>query len=163
MLLHFLGLILYSSAKRTDKKNIPFVVKTSFTHLNSRRPSLPNSLNPLNPTGYYMYHRGSTFTSSTFCPHNVFMCFVTGFYNQDGVSLLRGTYCPHSVFVCFVRIWEQTAIISLYSINWLVFITETECVYCTVRSAHTVYLCVLSGSEKKQRLFHCTTLTDWFL
>jgi hypothetical protein len=27
----------------------------------------------------------------------------------------------------FVWISEQTAIISLYSINWLVFITETEC------------------------------------
>jgi len=26
------------------------------------------------------------------------------------------------------------AIISLYSINWLVFITETECVYYAVRS-----------------------------
>jgi len=29
---------------------------------------------------------------------------------------------------------EQTAIISLYNINWLVCITETECVYCTVRT-----------------------------
>ena len=29
--------------------------------------------------------------------------------------------------MCFVWIWEQTAIISLYSINWLVFITETVC------------------------------------
>jgi hypothetical protein len=29
--------------------------------------------------------------------------------------------------MCFVWIWEQTAIISLYSINWLVFITETKC------------------------------------
>ena len=29
-----------------------------------------------------------------------------------------------TVFVCFVWIWEQTAIISLYNINWLVFITE---------------------------------------
>jgi hypothetical protein len=27
------------------------------------------------------------------------------------------TFCSHSVFVCFVRISEQTAIISLYSIN----------------------------------------------
>ena len=26
--------------------------------------------------------------------------------------------------MCFVWIWEQTAIISLYNINWLVFITE---------------------------------------
>ena len=35
--------------------------------------------------------------------------------------------------MCFVWIWEQTAIISLYSINWLVFITE-ESVYCAVRT-----------------------------
>ena len=42
-------------------------------------------------------------------------------------------FCPHSVLMCFVWIWEQTVIISLYSINWLVFITETECVYCAVR------------------------------
>jgi hypothetical protein len=31
------------------------------------------------------------------------------------------------------------------------------------RSAHRVYLCVLCGSENKQRLFPYTTLTDWFL
>ena len=36
--------------------------------------------------------------------------------------------------MCFVWIWEQTAIISLYNINWLVCITETECVYCEVRT-----------------------------
>ena len=36
--------------------------------------------------------------------------------------------------VCFVWIWEQTAIISLYSIKWLVCITETERVYCAVRT-----------------------------
>ena len=39
-----------------------------------------------------------------------------------------------TVFMCFVWIWEQTAIISLYSINWLVCITETESVYCAVRT-----------------------------
>jgi hypothetical protein len=44
------------------------------------------------------------------------------------------TFCPHSVFMCFVWIWEQTAIISLYSINWLVFITEIYSVYCAVRT-----------------------------
>jgi len=33
----------------------------------------------------------------------------------------------------------------------------------TVRSAHTVYLCVLCGSENKQRLFPYTALTDWFV
>ena len=29
----------------------------------------------------------------------------------------------------------------------------------TIRSAHTVYLCVLCGSQNKQRLFHSTALT----
>jgi len=32
-----------------------------------------------------------------------------------------------------------------------------------LRFAHTVYLCVLCGSENKQRLFPYTTLTDCFL
>jgi hypothetical protein len=39
--------------------------------------------------------------------------------------VLHSTFYPHTVFMCFVWIWEQTAIISLYSIDWLVFITET--------------------------------------
>ena len=128
--------------------------------------------------------------------------------------VLHSTFCLHTVFMCSVWIWEQTAIISLYSIDCLVFITETEIVYCAVRftfyvlpthciyvfcvdlrtnsdyfivqhwlvgfynwdgvcllcgtfyilrSAHTVYLCVLCGSENKQWLFHCTTLTDWLV
>ena len=45
-------------------------------------------------------------------------------------------FCPHNALTCFVWIWEQTAIISLYNINWLVCITETECVYCAVRTGH---------------------------
>jgi hypothetical protein len=51
-------------------------------------------------------------------------------------------FCPHSVVMCFVWISEQTAIISLYSINWLVFVTETECVYCAVRTGYpsTIYV-----------------------
>ena len=32
-----------------------------------------------------------------------------------------------------------------------------------LRSAHTVYLCVLCGSQNKQRLFPYIALTDWFL
>ena len=131
-----------------------------------------------------------------------------------GLIFSNSTFCPHSVFMCFVWIWEQTAIISLHSTDWLVFITEMECVYCAVRStfyvlpsqciyvfcvdlrtnsdyfsvqhwlvgfynwdgvclprgtfyilrsANTVYLCVLCGPENKQRLFHCTALTGWFL
>ena len=36
--------------------------------------------------------------------------------------------------MCFVWISEQTAIISLYNIKWLIFINETESVYCAVRT-----------------------------
>ena len=39
----------------------------------------------------------------------------------------NSSFCPHNVFMCFVWIWEQTAIISLYNINWLVFINEKVC------------------------------------
>jgi len=97
---------------------------------------------------------------------------VSSYILYQGTTFKNSTFCPHSVFVCFIRTCEQTAIISLYSINWLVFITETECVYCAVQtgslciillSVHTVYLCVLCGSENKQRLFPYTALTDWFL
>ena len=97
--------------------------------------------------------------NSTFCPHSVFMCSVwiweqtaiISLYSinwlvcitetecvycagTDWIFIYNSTFCPHSVFICFVWIWERTAIISLYSINWLVFITETECVYCGVRT-----------------------------
>jgi len=51
------------------------------------------------------------------------------------ITFNNSTFCPHSVFMCFVWISEQAANISLYSINWLVYITETECVYCVVRTA----------------------------
>jgi hypothetical protein len=119
----------------------------------------------------------------------------------------------HTVYVCFFFVDLRSKIISLYSIDWLVFITEAECVYCAVpstfyvlptqciyvfcvdlrtnsdyftvqhwlvgfyiwdgvcllsgtfyilRSAHTVYLCVLCGFQNKQRLFFCTALTGWF-
>jgi hypothetical protein len=42
--------------------------------------------------------------------------------------------------MCFVWISEQTAIISLYSINWLVFITETECLLRGTSSVFTYTL-----------------------
>ena len=40
----------------------------------------------------------------------------------------NSTFYPHTVFMCFVWISEQTAIIPLYNINWLVFINQS--VYC---------------------------------
>jgi len=67
------------------------------------------------------------------------------------------------------KIISENTIISPYVNNGLSFTTETDCVYCAVRtgslyiilrSAHTVYLCVLCGSENKQRLFTYTALTE---
>jgi len=55
-------------------------------------------------------------------------------YVPPGLTFKNSMFCPHSVFMCSVWISEQTQIISLYSINWLVFITEAECVYCAVRT-----------------------------
>jgi hypothetical protein len=63
----------------------------------------------------------------------------------------NSTFCPHSIFMCFPWISEQTAIISLYSINWLVFITETECVYCAVR---TESLCIVQDNINLYRVTH---------
>ena len=45
-------------------------------------------------------------------------------YVPPGLTFSNSTFCLHRVFVCFVWISEQTAIVSLYSINWLVFVTE---------------------------------------
>jgi hypothetical protein len=52
-------------------------------------------------------------------------------------------------------------------------VLTTEIPVVTIRTAtynvqnlhyvHTVHLCVLCGSESKQRLFPYTALTDWFL
>jgi hypothetical protein len=54
------------------------------------------------------------------------------------VCLLRGT---DWVFMCFVWIWEQTAIISLYSINLAGLYNE-----------HTVY-CAVGVNSMQQSLF----------
>jgi hypothetical protein len=63
----------------------------------------------------------------------------------------NSTFCPHSVFMCFVWIWEQTAIISLYSINWLGFVTVMECVYCAVRTGSLYKIQVNLGQKKSYR------------
>jgi hypothetical protein len=55
-------------------------------------------------------------------------------YGIASLTFSNSLFCPHSVFTCFLWIWEQTAIISLYNINWLVCTTEMESVYCAVRT-----------------------------
>ena len=60
--------------------------------------------------------------------------------------------------MCFVWISEQTAIISLYSINWLVFVTERNCVYCAVR---TGCLCIIVVNVRVSS-FHTHVRTNVF-
>jgi hypothetical protein len=40
------------------------------------------------------------------------------------LTFTNSPFCPHTVFTCFAWISEQTAIISLHNINWLVCITR---------------------------------------
>ena len=67
-------------------------------------------------------------------------------------------FFPHNVFMCFVWISEQTAIISLYNINWLVFINQTECVYCAVQTGYLDQTYVASSFEVKILSYPCINL-----
>ena len=49
----------------------------------------------------------------------------------SGLTFEDSIFCAQSVHV---RISEQISVISLHSINWLVCVSETECVYCAVRN-----------------------------
>ena len=46
----------------------------------------------------------------------------------------KNSTCRHFCVECFVRISEQTATFALYVIDWLIFITVVESVYCAVRT-----------------------------
>jgi len=77
-------------------------------------------------SGHCMYRTVVTICTaqwSLYVPHN-------GHYMYASLTFSNTMFCPHSVFMCFVWISEQTAIISLYSIKWLDFITEMQCVHC---------------------------------
>jgi len=50
-------------------------------------------------------------------------------YVYPWLTFTNSTFCPHSSFMCFAWIWEQAAIIWLYIIYWLVFITEIRCAW----------------------------------
>jgi len=35
-----------------------------------------SDIDPLKPSGYFLYHQVSNYKNSTLCPHSVFMCSV---------------------------------------------------------------------------------------
>ena len=94
------------------------------------------------------------FITETEC---VYCAVRTGSLYTASLTFSNSTFCPHSVFMCFVWIREQATIISLYSINWLVFITETECVYCAVRtgSLYTASLTFSNSTFCPHSVFMC--------
>jgi len=46
------------------------------------------------------------------------------------MTFRNSAFCPQTISACFAQFSWQTATTSLHSIKWLVFMTETECVYC---------------------------------
>jgi len=67
---------------------------------------------------------------------------------------IQQLYALPTLYLCFVFIWEQTAVCATYSINWLVFITEMECVYSAVRTGSlnkAVFLCMVSTCKIRRR------------
>jgi len=52
---------------------------------------------------------------------------------------------PHSCIYVFCVDLRTNSDYSLYSINWLVFITQTDCVYCAVRTGY-LYIIEVSFS-----------------
>jgi hypothetical protein len=75
-------------------------------------------------------------------------------------------YVPTLVTICTVQ-WSlyvpcsgyymYRTVVTICTVQWLLYVPTV------LSSVHTVYLCVLCGSENKHWLFPYTTLTDWFL
>ena len=80
------------------------------------------------------------------------VCFYCAVRTGYLYIILRSAHT--AVFMCSVWISEQTAIISLYSINWLVCITEAVCVYCAVR---TESMCIIDIYRQSPVVTICTT------
>ena len=97
---------------------------------------------------YHMIHRGHY----TYHPFNIQQTYVLP------------TQCIY-VFCVDLRTYSDYFTVQ----QWLVGFCNWDGVcllrgtFYILRSAHTVYLCVLCASENKQRLFHFTALTGWFL
>jgi hypothetical protein len=93
-------------------------------------------LHTLQSSGHYICRPAVTICAaqwSLYVPHSghyMYRTVVT--ICTASLTFSNSTFCPHTLFVCFVWISEQTAIISLYNINWLVFIRHI--VYCAVRT-----------------------------
>ena len=69
-----------------------------------------------------------------------------------------------SLYVPYSGHYMYRTVVTICTAQWSLYYMYHPVEHSTIlRSAHTVYLCVLCGSENKQRLFPYTALTDWFV
>ena len=93
------------------------------------------------PSGHYIYRTVVIICIAQwllYLPHSghyIYRAVVT--ICTTSLTFNKSHVLPTQLYLC-VLLWisEQTAIISLYNINWLVCLTETECVYCAVRTGY---------------------------
>ena len=107
-------------------------------------------------SGHYMYRTLviiCTTQWSLYVPHS-------GHYMYRTVVTICTTqwslYVPHSGHYMY------HPLATICTAQWSLYVPP-GLTFTILRSAHTLYLCVLCGSQNKQRLFPYTTLTDWFV
>ena len=112
-----------------------------------------------------------TFNNSTFCPHSAFMCFVW-ISEQTAIISLR-VYIINPLNAELNTICHLLALLGAHLIfhvsriraNWLVFITETECVYCAVRTGclYVIQFNVSPSARCQLPVCHCGSPCMWNL
>jgi len=99
---------------------------------------------------HYIYRQWSLYVPSV-----VTICTASGHYMYRQWSLYVPPHSAHTaVFICFVWILEQTAIISLYCINWLVCIRVF-----TVRYGLYVHILIIPCCSISVTINPCSTVT----
>ena len=73
---------------------------------------------------------------------------LTGWFCNPDIEYL----VPSADYLTAIKLWKPSGHYTYHQV-WHSTI---------LRSVHTLYLCVLYGSQNKQRLFPCKALTEWF-
>ena len=131
---------------------------------------------PLKASGHYMYRTAVTICTaqwSLYVPHSGHYM-----YPHSGHCIYRtvvaictaqlSLYVPHSGhYVPHSGRYMYRAVVAVCTAQWSLYVPHSG--RSTYHKFNTNYtfcphsVCVLCGSENKQRLFHCTALTDWFV
>jgi len=108
------------------------------------------------PGGHYMYRTAVTICTaqwSLYVPHSGHYMYRT---MVTICTAQRSLYVPHNDHYMY------RTMVTICTAQWSLYV-PLGLAFTIPRSAHTVYFCVLCGSQNKQPLFPYTTLTDWFL